>query len=252
MCRHRVFLLVTIHLASASIVAAQEATRASVAAGSRPGLTISAGDHGVSVAAADNTAAVQAAINACQKAGGGIVEFPTGTFRLTGTLTMSSNHVWLRGVGRGAATLVLRQRRSGLHRRRQPHSAQAARRRRAASARNKITDLNIVHGTKTAGRTVAVINHADFILEKVTIDHCVVGVYAERINNVVLRDVIIIPDNKGALIRRDCRGVPGSACGGTPRPIPTTVRRGATCLYFDNVVHQLQLRPPARACSGTG
>ena len=162
------------------------------------------------------------------------MELPTGVFRLTGTLTMSSNHVWLRGPGQSAATLYFDNGGADciIVGNRKPSKPPIA----SSELRcNKITDLNIVHGTKTAGRTVAIINHFDFILEKVIIDHCVVGVYAERTNNVVLRDVIIVPDNKGAL---DRAGVPWSSWVGvwwdTP-PDPADPTSRSDVLYFDNV-----------------
>ncbi len=234
MSKQRVVLLLTACLAGASSVPAQEAARPAVAGSMRPGAVFNALDHGVSASAADNTAAIQAAINACQKAGGGIVQLPAGVFRLTGTLRMTSNHVWLRGPGRSAATLFFDNGPADcivVGNRMPPKPPVAAGELRS----NKITDLNIVFGTKTAGRTVAIINHADFILEKVTIDHCVVGVYAERTNNVLLRDVIIIPDNKGAL---DQPRVPWSSWVGvwwdTP-PNPADPSARSDVLYFDNV-----------------
>ena len=57
----------------------------------------------------------------------------------------------------------------------------------------------------------------------------------ERTNNVVLRDVIIVPDNNGAI---DQAGVPWSSWvgvwWGTP-PDPTDPRAQSDVLYFDNV-----------------
>jgi hypothetical protein len=191
-------------------------------------------DHGLSASAADNTAAIQQAIDACQGAGGGIVQLPAGLFRVTGTLRMNSSHVWLRGPGRAAATLLFDNAGADciVVGNRIPQRPPIA---RSEVRSNKITDLNIVFAKKTAGRTVAIINHFDFIMEKVTIDHCVVGVYAERTNNVVLRDVIIIPDNKGAL---DRPAVPWSSWVGvwwdTP-PDPADSSARSDVLYFDNV-----------------
>lgn len=191
-------------------------------------------DHGLSASAADNTAAIQQAIDACQEGSGGIVQLPAGTFRIKGTLRMTSSHVWLRGPGRAAATLLFDNGGADciVVGNRIPARPPIA----AGELRsNKITDLNMVFGKKTAGRTVAIVNHFDFIMEKVTIDHCVVGVYAERTNNVLLRDVIIIPDNQGAL---DQPGVPWSSWVGVwwdtpPDPADPTAR--SDVLYFDNV-----------------
>jgi hypothetical protein len=191
-------------------------------------------NYGASVSAADNTAVTQAAIDACAKAGGGIVQFPAGSFRIAGTLKMAANYVWLRGVGRNATTLVFENGGADgiVVGNRIPAKPPVA----GGELRgNRISDMCLAHGTKTAGRTVAVINHADFFLEKVTIDHCVVGVYASRINNVVLRDVVIIPDNKGAANQ------PGTAWSSwvgvwwdTP-PDPNDPSARSDILYFDNV-----------------
>lgn len=47
---------------------------------------------------ADDTAAIQAAINAANSAGGGIVYFPPGTYKVTAAVTVPSGKVWLLGV----------------------------------------------------------------------------------------------------------------------------------------------------------
>ena len=126
----------------------------------RPGAIFNALDHGVSPSAVDNSAAIQEAIDACQKAGGGIVQLPAGVFRVTGTLVMASNHVWLRGAGRAASTLFFDNGGADciVVGNRLPTKAPVA---SSELRSNKITDLNMVFGTKTAGRTVAIINHFD-------------------------------------------------------------------------------------------
>jgi hypothetical protein len=55
----------------------------------------------------DDTAAVQAAITACQNAGGGTVFFPPGTYIVTG-LTITGSDVTLRGSGIGASIISLK------------------------------------------------------------------------------------------------------------------------------------------------
>jgi hypothetical protein len=57
--------------------------------------------------AADSTAAIQAAISACQTAGGGIVYLPPGNYTVTG-LTISGSDVTLLGTGIGASFLTLK------------------------------------------------------------------------------------------------------------------------------------------------
>src|SRR5262249_55878751 len=49
----------------------------------------------------DDTAAAQSAITACQAAGGGIVFFPPGTYKLTSPLLITSDKVIIKGAGMG-------------------------------------------------------------------------------------------------------------------------------------------------------
>ena len=53
----------------------------------------------------DDTTAIQAAINAAQTAGAGQVWFPAGTYKITGTLSITKNKISLLGAGVGATTL---------------------------------------------------------------------------------------------------------------------------------------------------
>lgn len=215
---------------------------AQLAPGVRQGSVFNVLDYGSTPSAADNTSAVQAAINACKDAGGGVVQFPAGAFRFAGTLVTDGNNVWLRGVGRSATTLTFDNGAKDcivVGNRIPPTPPIGA----WQTSSNRITDLAIAHASKTAGRTVAVINHADFILEKVTIDHCVVGVYAERINNVLLRDVVIVADCPSAL---DKRSVPWSSWVGVwwdtpPNPKDPSARSDVLC--FENVNVQLNAAP---------
>lgn len=199
-------------------------------------------DFGASASAKDNTVSVQAAIKACQEKGGGVVQFPSGGFRFAGTLLMDGNNVWLRGVGRSATTLDFDNGAADcvvIGNRIPPAPPISA----WQTSSNKITDLNIAHGRKTAGRTVAVINHADFLMEKVTVDHCVVGVYAERINNVVLRDVVIVADNPAALDKPTTRWSSWVGVWWDTPPNPKDPSARSDVLYFDNVCVQMNSAP---------
>jgi hypothetical protein len=51
---------------------------------------------------ADDTVAIQAAINAAQSAGGGIVYFPPGTYLISSTLTVSADNIQIVGAGWGS------------------------------------------------------------------------------------------------------------------------------------------------------
>ena len=206
------------------------------------GSVFHATDYGVSTASADNTAALQSAINACQEAGGGAVELPHGRLIIKGTLKLSSNNVWLRGMGRrttvlyfdngGADGIVVGNRIPA----KPPIAA-------AELHGNRITDMLMAHGKKTAGRTVAIINHTDFVMEKVLMDHCVVGVYAERINNVVLRDVQIIADNPGALDKPDVRWSSWVGVYWDTPPNANDPTSRSDVLYFNNVGVQMNNAP---------
>jgi parallel beta-helix repeat protein len=54
----------------------------------------------------DDTAAIQAAIDACNTAGGGVVFLPPGTYLVSAIIRPKSN-VWIRGAGKAATTLKL-------------------------------------------------------------------------------------------------------------------------------------------------
>lgn len=56
-------------------------------------------DDGTVDSEADNTAALQAAIDAAEAAGGGVVDVPAGLIRLDGTLQVSASGVVIRGEG---------------------------------------------------------------------------------------------------------------------------------------------------------
>jgi hypothetical protein len=47
----------------------------------------------------DDTTAIQSAINACQTAGGGVVFFPPGTYKITAGLTISADNIQIVGSG---------------------------------------------------------------------------------------------------------------------------------------------------------
>jgi hypothetical protein len=55
---------------------------------------------------ADDTVAIQAAITACQNAGGGVVWFPAGNYRVSAPLAITVNNVYLRGGGPGASIIT--------------------------------------------------------------------------------------------------------------------------------------------------
>jgi hypothetical protein len=54
---------------------------------------------------ANDAAAIQAAIDACEAAGGGTVFFPAGTYMVGSGLTVNASHVVLKGESRGATVL---------------------------------------------------------------------------------------------------------------------------------------------------
>jgi hypothetical protein len=158
-------------------------------------------DYGASPSADDNTSAVQRAINACGTAGGGIVQIPAGQFRFTGRLLIQHSRVWLRGVGsatnlqfdNGANDCIVV---GGNIPALPPVNA-------GATYDCRLTQFKVTCGSKTAGRAIAIVNHGNFIMEQVSINHAIVGVYLDTVNNAILRDMVIIPDNAAALNKPD-------------------------------------------------
>ncbi len=55
----------------------------------------------------DDTAAIQAAIDACEAAGGGIVWFPSGSYKITATLTVQSSGVCPLGASRNSTIIAI-------------------------------------------------------------------------------------------------------------------------------------------------
>ncbi len=69
--------------------------------GTGPVIDVVADHQADPTGSSDSTAAIQAAIDAAGKAGGGTVQFPSGEFRVDGLLTVSAGNVVLRGEGPG-------------------------------------------------------------------------------------------------------------------------------------------------------
>ena len=91
-------------LASAPAVST-EASRSDHAHGDFLG-TFSVLDYGAAGdGVADDTAEIQAAIDAVEAAGGGVVYFPRGTYLITAGLVVDQQKVSLRGAGIGVAIL---------------------------------------------------------------------------------------------------------------------------------------------------
>lgn len=55
---------------------------------------------------ADDTAAIQNAINDAQSAGGGVVFFPKGSYKVSSTLRVTGHNVQLEGTGKGSAIFL--------------------------------------------------------------------------------------------------------------------------------------------------
>jgi len=69
--------------------------------------TVSVKDYGaVGDGTTDDTTAIQNTISAVGAAGGGVVFFPTGTYKISSKLTINNNAVFLQGSGRRASILA--------------------------------------------------------------------------------------------------------------------------------------------------
>lgn len=64
--------------------------------------------YGALASGGDDTSAIQAAIDACKAAGGGIVQFPPGNFRINAGLKIdTATNITLAGSGRNATSLII-------------------------------------------------------------------------------------------------------------------------------------------------
>ncbi|MEK7153116.1 MAG: right-handed parallel beta-helix repeat-containing protein, partial [Patescibacteria group bacterium] len=105
---HGSFLCVAAHTSSPNITGQIPAFQTDLAAGKWKIMTprrqwYDVRDFGAKLDNTNDTAAIQAAIDACAAAGGGTVFIPAATTAVTQLII--KNHVWLRGAGRWATTI---------------------------------------------------------------------------------------------------------------------------------------------------
>ena len=190
------------------------------------GPTINPVDYGASTSSADNTAAIQAALDAAEAAGGAIVQLPAGTFTITGTLTVKSNTKFC-GVSMGFGTYsstVIRYTGSSV-------AIQIGEGGYANGFYSKLQGFKLVNGGATAGTTVGIYIRAtqteiedvtvmdggtaafndgiktDYtsttfthIMRRVYVYGCGTGFYLRKVNNVVLDACFIESNDTGVFI----------------------------------------------------
>ncbi len=139
-------------------------------------------------AAGDDTAAIQHAIAAAQKSGGGIVHIPVGTCVVKGTLHITRGNVRVQGEGRGSRLLFVNGSQDGIDIGGQPAQIYGV----------EISDVYLDASGKTGGATVSMNNVAQGRLADVVIDHAWEGFYAQRTNDIDLDGVLIVASQKGA------------------------------------------------------
>jgi hypothetical protein len=117
---------------------------------------------------ADDTPAVQLAITAAQAAGGGVVDFPPGTYLITGTLNITGSNITLRGAGQRATQL---------------HFSNGSANSIVVNGVSVtqlygfvLRDMFVTHGTKTGGIALWMLNAAAIRLVNVAFDQCWNGV----------------------------------------------------------------------------
>lgn len=91
----------------------------------------------------DSTAAVQAAIDAASAAGGGIVFFPEGTYRIHGALRVTASRVVLRGTGLGSVLRFTKPSGIGTHVTIEGKVRQGAKKRLVADAPARSTEIAV-------------------------------------------------------------------------------------------------------------
>lgn len=111
----------------------------------------------------DDTASVQAAIAACETGGGGVVYFPPGRYKITGTLSSTKSGVSLQGADWAASTINF-----------QNGSADCITSKGANFLTGQIEgfsmkDLNLDHTGKTGGRTLYCEYSDRIILENIKV-----------------------------------------------------------------------------------
>lgn len=136
----------------------------------------------------DDTAAIQKAIAAAGKTGGGIVHVPVGTCLIKGTLHIARGNVGIAGEGRGSRLLFANGSKDGIA---------------IGGGRKQIYGVEISHVTldaanKTGGVTVSMDNVAGSRLSDVVIDHAWAGFSARRTNSIDLDRVLVVASQKGA------------------------------------------------------
>jgi hypothetical protein len=132
----------------------------------------------------DDTTAIQNAINALQMVGGGCVYFPAGTFRITGTLTITVSGIRLTGAARGGTTLNFE---NGANDCISVYGTNSS-----AGQVNYTTIDNFVfsHTSKTGGRTFVLAFLGRTVIRDIVVNNCWTGAEIWVTNDVFIENVI--------------------------------------------------------------
>jgi hypothetical protein len=145
---------------------------------------------------ADDTAAIQAGINAVKakvsgNSGGGILFFPAGKYRVTGTLTIDSSFITLMGEGTQSTYIDLANGASdgividgG-----------------ASTIRDvRILSMSVNGNGKTAGASIKVKKAYRCVFERLSVEYCITGFdIGEGTNDITIRDTVIAPNLPASL-----------------------------------------------------
>jgi len=193
---------------------------------------------------ADSTTAIQAAISAAQAAGGGIVYFPAGTYKVTGTLAITASGVKLVGAARFASTINFANTTNDCITIIGPSY-------NSMIAGNSIENLLLQGVSKTGGRMIAINFCTRLTMRDVLLNNAWTGIEIFSINDVFMENILVqgvlggasVPSAKfGTVAPRACYGLWWHAPGdGTNQSIQLTTYNvtvnalysGADCFVWD-------------------
>lgn len=156
--------------------------------------TVSVKDFGaVGNGTTDDTAAIQAAINYVQTIGGGIVMFPSATYKILGTLSVTKGNVTLQGQNKQGTILFFSN-----------GTADCITVVGTSYASQlygfEMKNLFINHSGKTGGRTLVLAYVSQSTVRDVTISSCWTGIEIWVTNNTVFDNVVIAGVTGGASV----------------------------------------------------
>lgn len=147
----------------------------------------------------DDTTAIQAAINYLQSTvgsnnfGGGILHFPAGKYKVTGTLSITSSFITLQGCGTQSTYVEFAN---------QSKDCLVI---NGASVSGgiryvRVLDMSLNGKDKTAGATIKLLHAYRCVFQRLSVEYCITGFdISIATNDITLRDIAIVPSLAGSL-----------------------------------------------------